>query len=171
MAQKRLTLWFSNTSSSGTQQRSECTVSDLEAQDSLECTLRTETQRDTGERDSDSESSRSGSECPSSLEESDDPTPPPPKVPKAVSYKCSKSKTTARYRTGKRGDYVKKDCTHYAAKHSWLVPDVHGAKGAFCKFTIVVVGVFLRAQMVHSLQSHSLSGAKLQVQILGTTSF
>ena len=81
-------------------------MSDSEAQDSLECTLRTETQRNTGERDSDSVSSRSGSECPSSLEESDDPTPPPTKVPKAVSYKCSKSKT-ARYQTGKRGDYVK----------------------------------------------------------------
>ena len=50
-------------------------MSDSEAQDSLECTLRTETQRNTGERDSDSVSSRSGSECPSSLEESDDPTP------------------------------------------------------------------------------------------------
>jgi len=43
MVQKRLTLWFSNTSSSGTQQQNECTVSDSEAQDSLECNLRPET--------------------------------------------------------------------------------------------------------------------------------
>ena len=109
-------------------------MSDSKAQDSLEGTLRTETQRDTGDCDSDLVSSWSGSECSSSLEsESDDPTPPPPKVPKAVSYKCSKSKTTARYRAGKHEDYVEKDCTHYTAKLLCLVPDVHGVKGAFCK--------------------------------------
>ena len=124
MAQRKLTLWFSKASS---HQQAECIVSDSEAQDSLECTLSTKTQDDQGESDS----SQSGSQPPSNSEsESDDPTPPPSKVPRVVS-RCSKSKTTVRYRTSKRGDYgARKDHT---AKYSWLVPD-SGGKGAFCKF-------------------------------------
>ena len=53
MAQKRLTVYFSKASSSGTTQQAQCTVSDSEAQDSLECTLCTKTHCDS---DSDSSS-------------------------------------------------------------------------------------------------------------------
>ena len=100
MAQKRLTVYFSKASSSGTTQQAQCTVSDSEAQDSLECTLCTKTHCDS---DSDS-SSQSGSQSSSNSEsESDDPAPPPLKVPKVVS-RGSKSTTMDRYHTGKRGD-------------------------------------------------------------------
>ena len=101
MAQKRLTVYFSKASSSGATQQAECTVSDSEAQDSLECTLCTKTQCDS---DSDA-SSQSGSQSSSNSEsESDDPAPPPLKVPKVIS-RGSKSKTAVRYHTVKRGNY------------------------------------------------------------------
>ena len=128
MAQKRLSVWFSKASSSGSHEQSECVVSDTEAQDSLECTL----YHTRDQHDSDSNSAQSDSHVSSDSEESDEPTPPPPKVPNVVS-RCSKSKITVRYRTGKTGECGAREYAAYAAKHTWLVPYT-GGKGALCKF-------------------------------------
>ena len=53
-------------------------------------------------------------------------------IPNVVS-RCSKSKITVRYRTGKTGECGAREYAAYAAKHTWLVPYT-GGKGALCKF-------------------------------------
>ena len=125
---RKVSVWFSKASSSGSHEQSECVVSDTEAQDSLECTL----YHTRDQLDSDSNSAQSDSHVSSDSEESDGPTPPPPKVLNVVS-RCSKSKITVMYRSGKTGECGAREYAAYAAKHTWLVPYT-GGKGALCKF-------------------------------------
>ena len=149
MAQKRLSVWFSKAGPSGTNCYSECVVSDSEAQDSMDCSLTTETVPGSDEDSDHSDVDHGLGEL----------APPQRKV----------QKVSVRYKTGSKCGF-KKD---YITKHPWLVSDGTG-KGAFCKFRKQFYRgsrVFLRVMMEHLFQNHSLNGAKPLVQRPKTTNY
>ena len=160
---RKVSVWFSKASSSGSHEQSECVVSDTEAQDSLECTL----YHTRDQRDSDSNSAQSDSHVSSDSEESDGPTPPPPKVD-AARVKLLLGIEVERLES------VEQESMRHMLQNTrgWFRILVGKELCAnFLKSTTVLVVAFPKVRMVHSLQSHSLSGAKLQVLLQRTTNF